>query len=122
MKAVNQRQTENYAPNYKGLLKDIKENSKNKQYTIFMDGKHQDRNGFSSSQLNSNCSINKNSRDFPGGPVAKTLSSQCRGPGSIPGQGARSHMLQLRPRAAKLKKKKKKFQLRFSQARAKNQG
>ena len=32
-------------------------------------------------------------RDFPGGPVAKTLSSQCRGPSSIPGQGARFHML-----------------------------
>ena len=28
-------------------------------------------------------------RDFPGGPIAKTLSSQCRGPGSIPGQGTR---------------------------------
>ena len=34
--------------------------------------------------------------DFPGGPVAKTLSSQCRGPGSIPGQGTRSHMPQWR--------------------------
>ena len=41
MKAVNQRKTENYAPNYKALLKYIKENFKNKQYTIFMDGKHQ---------------------------------------------------------------------------------
>lgn len=61
MKAVNQRKTENYAPNYKALLKYIKENFKNKQYTIFMDGKHQHQNGFSSSQLNSNCSINKNS-------------------------------------------------------------
>ena len=29
-------------------------------------------------------------RDFPGGPVGKTLHSQCRGPGSIPGQGTRS--------------------------------
>ena len=29
MKAVNQRKTENYAPNYKALLKDIKENFKN---------------------------------------------------------------------------------------------
>ena len=28
--------------------------------------------------------------DFPGGPVAKTLHSQCRGPGSSPGQGTRS--------------------------------
>ena len=35
-------------------------------------------------------------RDFPDGPVAKTPHSQCRGPGSIPGQGARSHMLQVR--------------------------
>ena len=32
------------------------------------------------------------------------------GPGSIPGQGARSHMLQLRPREAKKKKKKPKKQ------------
>ena len=31
-------------------------------------------------------------RDFLGGPVAKTLSFQCRGPGSVPGQGARSLM------------------------------
>ena len=30
--------------------------------------------------------------DFPGGPVAKTPCSQCRGLGSIPGQGTRSHM------------------------------
>ena len=34
--------------------------------------------------------------DFPRGAVAKTLSSQGRGPGSIPGQETRSHMLQLR--------------------------
>jgi len=34
--------------------------------------------------------------DFPHGAVAKTLSSQGRGPGSIPGQETRSHMLQLR--------------------------
>ena len=27
--------------------------------------------------------------DFPGGPVAKTLCSQCRGHGSIPGQGTK---------------------------------
>ena len=33
---------------------------------------------------------------FPGGPVAKTLHSQCRGLGSVPGQGTRSHVLQLR--------------------------
>ena len=41
--------------------------------------------------------------DFHSGPVAKTPHSQCRSGGqiSIPGRGARSHMLQL-------KKKKKK--------------
>ena len=33
--------------------------------------------------------------NFPGGPVAKTRCSQCRGPVSIPGQGARSHMAKL---------------------------
>ena len=39
--------------------------------------------------------------DFPDGPVAKTPCSQCRGPGLIPGQGTRSHMLQLKiPHAA----------------------
>ena len=32
---------------------------------------------------------------FPRGPVAKTLASSARGPGSIPGQGTRSHMPQL---------------------------
>ena len=35
-------------------------------------------------------------RDFPGGPMAKTLNSQCRGLGLIPGQGAGSHMPQLK--------------------------
>ena len=39
--------------------------------------------------------------DFPGGSVAKTLRSQCRGLGSIPGWGTRSHMPQLRPCTAK---------------------
>jgi len=56
--------------------------------------------------------------DFPGGPVAKVLCSQCRGPafgalGSIPGWGSkiphapaktnekRSCMLQLQPGAAR---------------------
>ena len=34
-------------------------------------------------------------RDFPGGPVGKTPGSQCRGPGSIPGGGTSSRMLQL---------------------------
>ena len=35
-------------------------------------------------------------RDFPGGPLAKTPYSQCRGLGSIPAQGTRPHMPQLR--------------------------
>ena len=40
-------------------------------------------------------------RAFPGGPVAKTLHSQCRGLGSVSDQGTSSHMLQLKsPRAA----------------------
>ena len=40
--------------------------------------------------------------DLPGDPVVKTLYSQCRGsPGSIPAQGTRSHMPQLRPDVAK---------------------
>ena len=38
----------------------------------------------------------KNLGAFYGSPVAKTLCSQCRGPGLIPGQGTRIHMLQLR--------------------------
>ena len=35
-------------------------------------------------------------RDFPGGPLAKTPCSQCRGLGSIPCQGTRPYMPQLR--------------------------
>ena len=35
-------------------------------------------------------------RDFPGGPIAKTPNSQCRGSGSIPGQATRLHMPQLK--------------------------
>ena len=31
-------------------------------------------------------------RDFPSGPMAKTLHWECRGQGSVPGPGARSHM------------------------------
>ena len=57
--------------------------------------------------------IKKQERDFPGGPVAKTLCSLCRGLGSIPGKGTRSrmtqlrsHMTQQRPSSAKRKKKK----------------
>ena len=36
------------------------------------------------------------SRDFSGYPVAKTLSSQCRGTGLIPGYGTRSFVSQLK--------------------------
>ena len=35
---------------------------------------------------------NVNKGDFPRGPMAKTSHSQCRGPGSIPGQGTRAHV------------------------------
>ena len=38
----------------------------------------------------------KNSRGFPGGPVAKTLCSQCRGSGFNAGQESRSHITQLK--------------------------
>ena len=34
--------------------------------------------------------------NVPGGPVAKTLCSQCRFPGLIPGQRTQSHMTQLK--------------------------
>ena len=43
-------------------------------------------------------------RDFFGGPVAKTLSSQFRSLGLIPGQGTRPHMPQLRVLMSKLKR------------------
>ena len=41
--------------------------------------------------------ISKVKMGLPWNPVAQTWHSQCRGLGSIPGQGTRSHMLQLRP-------------------------
>ena len=47
--------------------------------------------------------VNTDDGDFPGCPVAKTLCSQCRGPVSIPGQGARSHMAKLTVRRLQLK-------------------
>ena len=50
--------------------------------------------------------------DLPGGPEAKTACSLCRGLGSIPGQGTRCHMPQLRHGRAKFKKKKKSCFLR----------
>ena len=44
---------------------------------------------------------NTESRDFPDGPMAKTLHTQCWECSSIPGQGTRSHMPQLKsPHAA----------------------
>ena len=38
---------------------------------------------------------NKNQQALPGGPVAKTLCSQCKGWGLVPGQGTRTHKPQL---------------------------
>ena len=38
----------------------------------------------------------KKIKDFPGGPVAKTLRSQCRGPRFNSWSKTRSHMMQLR--------------------------
>ena len=49
---------------------------------------------------------NVNKGDFPRGPMAKTSHSQCRGPGSIPGQGPRAHVPQLRPSPATINKYK----------------
>ena len=49
--------------------------------------------------------LNISDKDFPAGPVAETLHPKARGPGSIPGQGTRSCVLQLRPGAAKINKK-----------------
>lgn len=43
-------------------------------------------------------------RDFPGGPLAKTSTPSTRDLGLNPGQGTRSHMLQLRALMAQLKK------------------
>ena len=42
------------------------------------------------------CYLKSTKRGLPGVSVSKTLRFQCRGPGSFPGQGTRSHMLQLR--------------------------
>ena len=46
-------------------------------------------------------------KDFPGGPVAKTPCSQCRGLGSIPGQRDRSHVLHCTTKKEKKKKNKR---------------
>ena len=50
-----------------------------------------------------NFSLEKNRKfwDFPGGPAARTLCPNAGGPGSIPGRGARSRMLQPRPSITK---------------------
>ena len=61
-------------------------------------GSQIDRN---TSKASTDGSYRNQATDFPGGPVAKTLYSQCRGPGSIPGWGTRSHMLRLRLNEAK---------------------
>ena len=45
--------------------------------------------------------LSSNTWDVPGGSVADTLRSQCRGPGSVSGQATRSHVLHLRPSPAK---------------------
>ena len=45
--------------------------------------------------------LKKGDRDFHACPLAKTVCFGCSGPGSIPGQGTRPHMPQLRPGAAK---------------------
>ena len=47
--------------------------------------------------------LNCNPRNFPGGPVTRTLCFQCRNQGSIPVQGIRSHIPQLKVRMLQLK-------------------
>ena len=49
-------------------------------------------------------------RDFPGDPMSRAHVPNAGDVGLIPGQGARSHMLKLRPRVARKKKKEHKFQ------------
>ena len=39
----------------------------------------------------------KNCKDFPGGPVVEICAPNAGAPGSMPGQGTRSHVPQLRP-------------------------
>ena len=48
--------------------------------------------------------IEDRGRDFPGGLVVKTPCAQCRGLGSIPGQGTRSHM---QPKSCRLQQRQK---------------
>ena len=53
--------------------------------------------------------VQKGLWDFPGGPVVKTLRFQCRGMGSIPGQGTKiPHSVQCSQKTKKIKKKKRK--------------
>ena len=52
-------------------------------------------------QLPINLYLKIKSMDFPSGPGAKPHASNAEGPGSIPGQEPRSHMLQLRLGTAK---------------------
>ena len=44
---------------------------------------------------------NKKFRDFPGGPVVENAPCNAGDVGPIPGQGTRSHTLQLRPKVTK---------------------
>ena len=56
----------------------------------------------------------KDSKDFPGSPVAKTLPSNAGGAGSIPGRGAKiPHALQ--PKNKRMKKMKNKTEAIFKQ-------
>ena len=69
---------------------------------------------YSSEQFQNELTQEPTQKDFPGGPVVRTLWSQGRGPGLTPSQEnsspipqPRARMLQLRPGAAKNKQTKK---------------
>ena len=59
----------------------------------------------------------RENQEFPGGPVAKTPCSQCRGPRFIPGQGNRPHPLRLKipPMATKIKDPRAATKIQHSQ-------
>ena len=57
--------------------------------------------------------------DLPGSPVVKTLPSNAVGPGSIPGQGTRSHMPQLRVHMPQLRSPRAANQTRCNQIKKK---
>ena len=62
--------------------------------------------------------------DFPGGPWLRLRAPSAGSPGLIPGQGTGSHMLQLKPGAAKernIKKQASKQKILFPLKRKKNQ-